>query len=107
MESFLVLTLAYIFSFDFECFNLKSTFITHCTTAEALSSCQPFFERSWPKNLQLELATLLTGMVLPGLALAVLLGLMLDRGVEDLDVGALKRDGHYLIYFKGKRSSTH
>jgi hypothetical protein len=43
----------------------------------------------WPKNLQLVLATLLTGMVLPGLALAVLLGLMLDRGVEDLDVGAL------------------
>jgi hypothetical protein len=43
-------------------------------------------------------------MVLPGLALAVLLGLMLDRGVEALDVGALeKRDGHYFIYYKGKR----
>jgi hypothetical protein len=38
------------------------------------------------------LATLLTGMVLPGLALAVLLGLMLDRGVEDLDVGALEKE---------------
>jgi hypothetical protein len=31
-------------------------------------------------------------MVLPGLALAVLLGLMLDRGVEDLDVGALEKE---------------
>jgi hypothetical protein len=71
---------------------LNSTFIAHCTAAEALSSYPNFFYIIWPKNLQLKLATPLTGMVLPGLALAVLLGLMLDRGVEALDVGALEKE---------------